>query len=67
MSISDHTDYTRAAAICVNFALDSVEADILREIDSGSDAPSETLLRLLARLRKRRIDVDALATVSGLQ
>ncbi len=62
MSTPDHSEYARAAAISVNYALDSVEADIRRELEAGTGEASEVLGRLLAKLRKRRVDTNSLAS-----
>ncbi len=64
MAIRNFADHARVTAICVNFALDEVEADLREALEI---APTETALVLrsvLERVRKKRIFPDAIA-VSG--
>lgn len=60
MSDSIHEAYERAAAICVNLALDGVEGDIRKELLHAEDQSAEMLKRVLQSIRKRRIDADRL-------
>jgi hypothetical protein len=59
MTDFDRSAFARAAAISVNFALDTIEADIRRELDSGDVVTSETLKRLLASVKRRRLPDEA--------
>lgn len=60
-----HSEYTKAAAICVNLALDSIEGEIRKELSRAGGDSAETLRRLLDKLRLRRIDVNALRPVGS--
>jgi hypothetical protein len=55
-----HSEYTKAAAICVNLAVDSIEGEIRKELNTAAGESAEMLRRLLERVRLRRIDVVAL-------
>ena len=55
-----HAEYTKAAAICVNLAVDLIEGEICRELVNAVGEAAETLRRLIARVKLRRIDVGAL-------
>ena len=65
MSHSIHDDYERAAAICVNLALDAVEGDIRKELLAAEVDSAEMLNRVLQSIRKRRIDADRLRPVGS--
>jgi hypothetical protein len=54
MAGKNHAAHARVTAICVNLALDGVEADIRGEIDNISDEAATALERVLVRLRERR-------------
>lgn len=55
MARKDHAAHARVTAICVNLALDGVEADIRLELDQISDEAAAALERVLVRLRERRV------------
>ena len=55
MSIyAKHVPYARETAICVDLALTAMEEDILTELAQASPLVQEALVRVLAKLRKRR-------------
>jgi hypothetical protein len=62
MARKDHAAHARVTAICVNLALDGVEADIRGEIDNISDEAATALERVLVRLRERRVADSDLRT-----
>jgi hypothetical protein len=51
-TISEHAQIT---AICVNFALDALEADIREELSRADEGGAVSLKRILARLEQRRL------------
>jgi hypothetical protein len=51
----NHSEHARVTAICVNLALDGVEADIRQELSLTTGETATTLARVLARIRQRRI------------
>lgn len=55
MRKSDHIGFERAAAISLNYALDSVESEIQRVLSSGAEITTETLFDLLAVIKQQRI------------
>jgi hypothetical protein len=55
-----HSEYMKAAAICVNLAVDSIEGEIRKELNTAAGESAAMLRRLLERVRLRRIDVAAL-------
>jgi len=55
--------YARETAMCVDFAYEAMEGDIMAELESANDASREALLRVLKKLRARR-DVMAAFTQS---
>lgn len=65
MSDTPLEEYERAAAICVNLALDGVEGDIRKELLAAGEGSAEILKRVLLSIRKRRIDADRLRPVGS--
>lgn len=60
-----YKEYTKAAAICVNLAVDSIEGDIRKELTAATGDAADTLRRLLEKLKSRRIslgELDALGS-----
>ena len=55
MVTKNHMAHARVTAICVNLALDAVEADIRRELDNFPGDGSEALSRVLTKLNDRRL------------
>lgn len=56
MAQRNYAEHARATAICVNMALDGVEADIRDELERATDEAAAALRRVLARMKQRRID-----------
>lgn len=56
MTQRNYAELARATAICVNMALDGVEADIRDELERATDEAAAALRRLLARMKRRRIE-----------
>jgi hypothetical protein len=54
------SEFARAAAICVNFAVDGIEDDIRKELAQAKDDSAEILRRLIGTLDKRRIGPELL-------
>jgi hypothetical protein len=52
----NHLEHARVTAICVNLALDAVEADLSAELHRAKGEAAFALERVLARLRTRRVD-----------
>ena len=55
MARKNHSEHARVTAICVNLALDGVEADIRQELSLTTGETATALARVLARIRQRRI------------
>ena len=55
MSGKNHEEHARVTAICVNLALDSVEADIRDELEQITGDAAATLRRVLVRLKENRV------------
>ena len=55
MARSDYAGFEKAAAISLNYALDSVETEIEKELASGADVTPDTLHRLLAVIKRQRM------------
>jgi hypothetical protein len=55
MAARNFSEHARVTAICVNLALDTVEADIRRELDQAGDDAAKVLRRILAQLRAHRV------------
>lgn len=51
-TISDHAQIT---AVCVNFALESVAADIREELSRATADSAEVLRRVLSRVEQRKL------------
>lgn len=60
MARKDHAEHARVTAICVNLALDGVEADIRSELDRMTGEGASALRRILDLLRRRRVARDEL-------
>lgn len=58
MARKNHAEHARVTAICVNLALDGVEADIRQELDSMLGEQTPALLRVLEKLKDRRLRSD---------
>ncbi len=58
MAQKNHAEHARVTAICVNLALDGVEADIRQELDNVSGEQEQALQRVLEKLTDRRIKSD---------
>ena len=43
MAVKNHAEHARVTAICVNLALDSVEADLREELDQVADEAAAAL------------------------
>jgi hypothetical protein len=55
MARKNYAEHARVTAICVNLALDGVEADIQEELEWVTDEAAAALRRVLARMKERRI------------
>ena len=55
MAQRNYAEHARATAICVNLALDGVEADIRDELERATDDAALALRRVLARMKQRRV------------
>ena len=53
-----HVGYARETAMCVDLAYDSVEGDIVAELEHASGDTTEALDRVLRKLRARRAVLD---------
>jgi hypothetical protein len=60
-----YAEHVKAAAICVDLALDGVERDIRTELDTSNDQVSEALRRLLAKLKERRSTLSNVADAAN--
>lgn len=58
MARKNHAEHARVTAICVNLALDGVEADIRQELDRILGEQPPALLRVLEKLKDRRLRSD---------
>jgi hypothetical protein len=58
MARRNYAEHARVTAICVNLALDGVEADIQEELDWVTDEAAAALRRVLAKMKERRIAED---------
>ena len=56
----NHLGFQQAAAISLNYALDSIETVILKELRSGTQVSDETLHRILLVVKKQRIEISHL-------
>ncbi len=64
MTRKNHSEHARVTAICVNLALDAVEADILQELGQINREAEPALLRVLAKLKARRVSSDELKAMA---
>lgn len=55
MARKDHAEHARVTAICVDLALDGVEADIRNELERTTGEGASALRRVLDALRHRRV------------
>ena len=65
MAQKNHLEHARVTAICVNLALDAVEADLSEELRRARGDAAAALERVLARLKDRRVsglDLEAAGT-----
>ena len=60
MARKNHAEHARVTAICVNLALDGIEADIRSELNRTSGEAAAVLRRVLTRLRERRVNGNEL-------
>jgi hypothetical protein len=61
------SEYAKATATCVNMAVDSIEAELERELEMASQETARVLRRLLCRVRQQRVETESFANHSGLQ
>lgn len=64
MTRKSHSEHARVTAICVNLALDGVEADLQEELNRSGEEAATALRRVLDKLRHRRVKRDEL-TAAG--
>ncbi len=55
MTRKNYAEHARVTAICVNLALDGVEADIREELEQATEEAAYALRRVLARMKERRV------------
>jgi hypothetical protein len=55
MARRNYAEHARVTAICVNLALDGVEADIQEELEWVTDEAAAALRRVLERMKQRRV------------
>jgi hypothetical protein len=55
MARRNHGEHARVTAICVNLALDGVEADIRDELEHAAEDAALALRRVLERMKQRRV------------
>lgn len=60
MARKRHAEHARVTAICVNLALDGVEADIRTELGHAEGVEVEALQRVLDKLKHRRLKNDVI-------
>ena len=63
-TISDHSQIT---AVCVNFALDAVAAEVREELARAPVETAEALRWVLTRLEQRRLSGSGLETTATAQ
>lgn len=61
MATRKYADHARVTAICVNLALDQVEADLREALELASTETAVVLRRTLERMRERRISPDGIS------
>ena len=64
MSSKNYAEHARVTAICVNLALDGVEADLRTELVHSSDQSAAALERVLEKLRQRRLQGNEIVAAS---
>jgi hypothetical protein len=55
MARRNYAEHARVTAICVNLALDGVEADIRDELERATEDGALALRRVLERMKQRRV------------
>lgn len=65
MSSERYASHASGTAVCVDLALDSVEHDLLVELDSARGHTAAALERVLARVRARRKAMAELISSDG--
>lgn len=55
MAKSDYVGYEQAAAISLNYALDTVEAEILSQLEGGTPITQDTLRKVLSVIKRQRV------------
>jgi hypothetical protein len=55
MARRNYGEHARVTAICVNLALDGVEADIRDELERATEDAALALRRVLERMKQRRV------------
>lgn len=65
MTTRNYADHARVTAICVNFALDEVEADLREALELAPTETAVVLKRMLDRMRQRRISPDGVGVTGS--
>lgn len=65
MATRKFADHARVTAICVNFALDQVEADLREALELAPTETAVVLRRMLERMRQRRIFPDGISATGS--
>jgi hypothetical protein len=60
MAGKNYEEHARVTSICVNLALDGVEADLREALDQANDEAAAVLRAVLEKLRQRRIQQNEL-------
>jgi len=60
MAGRNYEEHARVTSICVNLALDGVEADLREALDRASDEAASALREVLEKVRQRRVQADVL-------
>ena len=55
MAGRNYEEHARVTSICVNLALDGVEADLREALDRASDEAASALREVLEKVRQRRV------------
>ena len=55
MARRNYAEHARVTAICVNLALDGVQADLQEELERATDEAAAALRRVLERMKQRRV------------
>ena len=61
----NYSEHARITAICVNLALDGVEADLRDALDRSSGEAAAALRQVLQKLKERRVKGDELKAASA--